>query len=228
MNSVKFKKRARTKSSTIPVTFKFVIQENGIFLKLKKHIAEKTVKSKFDIHCENPANVSAQWPLKAKNIVNLEVKNCKLEHYFRGHSSKTPTNISDELEYLHFEDSMVIIDITDMLNIAGNISNVDKDYDCGHEETFKYYAFKNISYEFKNNASLMSAEKINKVSEMLSKAHLIKHKCIYKNLEYADLSVKRQESKFHLELVTTSSACVPFAPGFQFIRQLDAQSCRGF
>ena len=100
---------------------------------------------------------------------------------------------------------MVIIDIIDMLNIAGNISNLDKDYDCGHEETFKYYAFKNISYEFYNNASLMSAEIINKVSKMLSKARLIKHKCINKNLEYANLSVKRQESKFHLGLVTTSS-----------------------
>ena len=58
---------------------------------------------------------------------------------------------------------MVIIDIIDMLNIAGNISNLDKDYDCGHEETFKYYAFKNISYEFYNNASLMSVKIINKV-----------------------------------------------------------------
>lgn len=89
-------------------------------LTLKNHIADKTVKYKFDIHCENPANISMQRPLKAKNIIHLEVKNCKLEHYFRGYSSKMPTNISDELEHLHFEDCMVIIDIINMKNIAGN------------------------------------------------------------------------------------------------------------
>ena len=187
------------------------------FFTLKKHITEKTVKYKFDIHCENQANISVQWPLKAKNIVHLEIKNCKLEHYLRGHSSKTPTNISDELEHLHFEDCMVIMDIMDMLNIAGNISDLDKDYDCGHEETLKYYAYKNNSYEFgrsmeqflesmfNNNASSMSAEIINKGSEMLSKSRLIKHKCIYKKLEYADLSVNRQTSKFHSELITENS-----------------------
>ena len=67
------------------------------FLTLKKHIADKTVKYKFDIHCENQANISVQWPLKAKNIAHLEIKNCKLEHYLRGYSSKTPTNISSAI-----------------------------------------------------------------------------------------------------------------------------------
>lgn len=187
------------------------------FLQLKDHIANKSVKYKFDIRCDYPANISVQWPLKAKNLLRIKAENCELEHYLRGYSNMNTSYIPDELEYIHFENSIIIIDIFDMLKIAGNISELDKDFNCGHEETVEYYIFKNNSYgfgnsvekflttQYNNNVSSMNADIVNKGSEMLPKARLIRHKCIYRKLLYVDLSVNQQTSKFHTELATENS-----------------------
>ncbi|XP_062571803.1 toll-like receptor 6 [Saccostrea cucullata] len=187
------------------------------FTELKEHVNNKTVKYKFEIKCEGGSNISVPWPLKARNVLQLQVESCDLDHYLREYTQISPSNIPDELEVLDIVDSVIIIDIMDMLNIAINISELNKDFDCGHEDTLKRYVFRNITYAFdksmelylssmfNNDLANMSIEVLNTGSEMLPKSRHIKHKCIFNKLEYADLSINTQTSKFHTELSTENA-----------------------
>jgi hypothetical protein len=177
-------------------------------IQLREHIKEKTVKYKFDIKCEHPANISVPWPLKAKNLKHLRITTCGLEHFLRKCTQTSFTSIVDELEYFHVVDSVLIINIKEALPIAMNISNLDKNCYCGHEETLRHYAFRNVTYALgksleDTDSTLLDI--INKGSIMMPNFRLISHKCLYQSLEYVDESISNHTSKFHTELSTENS-----------------------
>lgn len=119
------------------------------FDELKHHLAKQNIKYTFTVKCEDAATISLYWPIKATNLRGISVENCRLNDYFSGLVKQS--NISDELEYYVFRNNIIVVDVKNIILLAKN--PIDQDYDCGNEDTMRYYVNRNTTYEFVDSAN---------------------------------------------------------------------------
>ncbi|KAK3085696.1 hypothetical protein FSP39_007385 [Pinctada imbricata] len=97
-----------------------------------------------------------------------------------------------------------------MLAVANTIDTVNKDYQCGCEDTVQRYISRNITYGFHQEImSGMSSDKGLEIMQagdrFLAKTRNIPYNCVYKRLTYYDQSISASKAKLFMELSTDNS-----------------------
>ncbi|XP_062571858.1 toll-like receptor 2 [Saccostrea cucullata] len=211
-------------TSTETMSFKCTIDRNNSgrwnYDELRDHIALKKLKYKFDIECENGANITLKWPFKAINLIEIIVQNCLLEDFYGDYENKMLATFADELQYLRLTDVVAMVSIFDLIYLAGEIVNITQDAMCGNDESLIEHTISNLTYNFGASTETFfqnllnettgehNVEKdpvLNDVPKMYNEVLRVEHVCNYKHLRKYEYSINSSPGSFFIDLETERS-----------------------
>lgn len=100
----------------------------------------------FEFKClSKTAEVSLPWPVRAKYIWNISVKNCTIVDYLSEYNVEL--NITDTLNVVEFVNSEILINSELYFHYMYNYENVSKQFDCGGLQMQKYVQ-RNCTFKF--------------------------------------------------------------------------------
>jgi hypothetical protein len=159
---------------------------------------ENSKKYSVRINC-NGGTVYLPWPFKARNVVSLEIYNCKVLGFLS--EMTTELNIADELKALILSGVSVEIPLRKMLQLGDRMNKVSRSADCG-QLTLEKLVFKDIHYELKMTPEERDGVKQNSFLGNMKHSHSQQtHPCVYKSLKYLDESGSRKSGQYHLKLI---------------------------
>lgn len=99
-----------------------------------------------DIICRPGGNLNLPWPMKAKNVVNLFVRGCRITGFFDHLTWSNITAIPDTLQHLLIDNATIEVSTTDLANVIINTVKTSDVVDCG-QQSIVTYTFRNIVYD---------------------------------------------------------------------------------
>lgn len=190
------------------------------YSQIASYISSRNVKYGFDIECLDGANISLRWPGKAKNLIELRVRNCLITDFYGDYESKTLATFPDQLEYLVLSNNMVLVDIFDLVYFAGSIVNITQDALCGNDESLVEMKISNMTYNFGASTEIFFAKLLNKTTgthdiendpvvndaqNLYKDIFEVNHICNYKRLRKYDNSINSHPSTFYVDVKTERS-----------------------
>ncbi|KAK6185374.1 hypothetical protein SNE40_007624 [Patella caerulea] len=155
----------------------------------------------FTIECENGGTVELPWPMKARRIVNLEVKGCRIHGFFR--NIKLPSNIPDTMNDLIITNSTIVYTVGELNEVLKRYSDASltEENECG-QQTMTKFIFRDIKFDAQidiiDPSIFMEME--GHVENMIHSSS--SQTCDYRHLAYFDESGSTSMSSYHFKLLT--------------------------
>ena len=152
------------------------------------------------INCTNGGSVALPWPMKAENVVDLNVTGCIIESFLT--EMTVQHNIGDQLRTLLLVDVSMHIPLRDLYKVSSNPSKITTDADCG-QLTLESITFRNIHFELE----ISPEDRRERGSRMLhfgghhEKLNSHPELCVFSNLKYLEETASRVSGQYHLKLI---------------------------
>ncbi|PVD20663.1 hypothetical protein C0Q70_18821 [Pomacea canaliculata] len=178
---------------------------------LRASLATKDVKVSFNVTCEQGANISLPWPMKAPGLVELRVRDCILLDQFA--DFQTPAEkLSDSLRVLDMQHCTWLTDVQTFLMFYSKMENMSEEFDCGQDSSLVEYIMKNISRHLRglskslsglgqNSGPSKGADTGTIFKKLLEKTDKIDIRCYFSKLQVLDESNTDNFPKHHFEMM---------------------------
>lgn len=185
----------------------FKVREHWDFLKFRKWLdnLDPLGDVSLRITCTEGGSLYIPWPMRARNLKRLEIKNCLLRGYFDEHDVKS--RYPDSLEVRSIVNSVTEVSLLDWVNVVKSMQS-EKSYTCG-QETLVRSIVSNNTYSFLNIPKLPGSKMLELLSEISDsfreKVRTQPFECHYKNLLYLENSNNPSLGKHFMEDLTLHS-----------------------
>ncbi|XP_033755264.1 uncharacterized protein LOC117338149 [Pecten maximus] len=116
------------------------------------------------IRCHKGGNITLQWPMRAKGLTYISVRNCLLVNYTEDYLDESINHFQDTLVYYSMINCVIYIDVIHFMNVTNNVKQMTKAAKCGPEKYLIAAINRNMSYQFKT----ISEDLMDEVSSNLS------------------------------------------------------------
>uniref|UniRef100_A0A8W8JRT5 Uncharacterized protein n=1 Tax=Magallana gigas TaxID=29159 RepID=A0A8W8JRT5_MAGGI len=142
----------------------FKVREHWDFLKFRKWLdnLDPLGDVSLRITCTEGGSLYIPWPMRARNLKRLEIKNCLLRGYFDEHDVKS--RYPDSLEVRSIVNSVTEVSLLDWVNVVKSMQS-EKSYTCG-QETLVRSIVSNNTYSFLNIPKLPGSKMLELLSEI--------------------------------------------------------------
>lgn len=185
----------------------FKVSDHWNFLKFRKWLdnLDPLGDVSLNISCLEGGSVFVPWPMRARNLKKIEIRNCLLTGYFSEFSvqSRYPDSLSHRL----IENCATQVDILEWFNMIRNME-FEKSYTCGQESLVQAVE-RNNTYRFINMPKVHSSKMLDLLLQssdtFREKVRSQPFQCHYKNLLYLENSGIRSLGKHFMEDLTLHS-----------------------
>ncbi|XP_061197041.1 uncharacterized protein LOC133205283 [Saccostrea echinata] len=182
----------------------FKVSEQWDFIKFRKWLdnLEPLGKVSLEISCLEGGSIHIPWPMRARNLERVVLKNCHLRGYFAEYN--IPSRYPDTLSHRRIENCVTEINLPEWFKMIRNMQ-FEKSYTCG-QESVKTSIWRNNTYRFINVPKTSGAKMLDIMSQISDifreKVRSQSFQCHYKNLEYLENSNNPNLGKHFMEDLT--------------------------
>ena len=155
------------------------------------------------LRCLKGGSVILPWPMRARGLKKIEIRNCVIEGYFSEYNQEP--GYPDSLTDFSMIDCVIKTDIE--ANIQRTLmTTVSQSYSCG-QQTIRSHVMRNISFSFLPNPSPPSPQVLDQAfSAMRRQSKSREFTCNYDNLFHLEESNSDSISSIHFEVMTDISS----------------------
>lgn len=185
----------------------FMVQDHWDFLKFRKWLDNLNFVRDVSLRiaCAEGGSLYIPWPMRARNLKKLEIKDCLLKGYFDENNVKS--KYPDTLEVRNIANSAIEISLFEWFNMIKDMQPT-KSYTCGQESLVKSIE-RNNTYRFVNTPKLPGRELFDVLSQIgdsfRDKVRTQPFDCHYKRLIYLENSDNPSLGKHFMEDLTLHS-----------------------
>ena len=162
--------------------------------------AAETRRFVVEITCVGGGAVSLPWPMKAKNVIELNVTGCIVEGFLS--EMTIQHKIGDNLRKLMLSDVSINIPMRDLHYVSTNPGKITPDADCG-QLSLESITFRNIHFDLE----ISPEDRHDGGYRMMhfgghhDKPHHHPELCVFSNLKYLEETASRVNGHYHLKLI---------------------------
>ena len=152
------------------------------------------------IACVDGGSVTLPWPMKAENVVELNVTGCIVDSFLT--EMTVQHKIGDHLRTLLLSDVSINIPLRTLHYVSTNPSKITSDADCG-QLSLESITFRNIHFELE----IPAEDRHGGGNRMMhfgghdDKLHHHPEVCVFSNLKYLEETASRVNGHYHLKLI---------------------------
>lgn len=142
--------------------------------------------------------ISFPWPFRADKLNRVHVKNCTIKHFRTEFKKAEIENIPDTIKYFVMENIRIVSTVKELHDSRPSLnSHLTKSAECGPEYAISIIR-RNISIHYEDLHNLKHTYKQNRNFNLQRKT------CLYKNLEYLEISGMESIQKITIDKIATT------------------------
>lgn len=182
----------------------FKVSDHWNFLKFRKWLdnLDPLGDVSLNISCLEGGSIYVPWPMRARNLKKIEIRNCLLRGYFSEYSIQS--RYPDSLSHRHIENCATEVSVLEWFNMIRNMQ-FERSYTCGQESLVKSVV-RNNTYRFINMPKVPANKMLDLLSQISDtfreKVRTQPFQCHYRNLLYLENSENPSLGKHFMEDLT--------------------------